>query len=208
MRVRDLALPLATGKMANEADRLRVARRIGTDRERPGTIPAACEFARSVLFALHLAGSTRQANDEAARHGRPPITSAQHLAEAQFWYESFQNWKSEFFAMGVFIVLTVYLRQRGSPQSKPLPPRPTRPRPEERRRSRRAAGIRRFPLTESKAATTPCGRARRSVEAPRSCAIGPKSPRQDSGGSGCGRRRRWRCRAAAVAFGRGEGSPG
>ena len=71
-------------------------------------------------FALHLAGSTRLANEEAMRRGQPPVTYAQHLAEPQFWYESFQNWQSEFFAMGMFIVLGVYLRQRGSPQSKPV----------------------------------------------------------------------------------------
>lgn len=71
-------------------------------------------------FTLHLAGSTRLANEEAVRQGRPLVTSAQHLIEPQFWYESFQNWQSEFFAMGMFIVLGVYLRQRGSPQSKPV----------------------------------------------------------------------------------------
>ena len=42
------------------------------------------------------------------------------MTEPQFWYESFQNWQSEFFAVGVFIVLGIYLRQRGSPESKPV----------------------------------------------------------------------------------------
>jgi hypothetical protein len=73
-----------------------------------------------VSFVLHLLGSTQLANEEAAREGQPPITVLENLSEAQFWYESFQNWQSEFFAVGVFIVLGVYLRQRGSPESKPV----------------------------------------------------------------------------------------
>jgi Domain of unknown function (DUF6766) len=73
-----------------------------------------------VSFVLHLLGSTQLANEEAAREGQPPITVSENLSEPQFWYESFQNWQSEFFAVGVFIVLGVYLRQRGSPESKPV----------------------------------------------------------------------------------------
>jgi hypothetical protein len=71
-------------------------------------------------FALHLLGSTQLANEEAVRNARPPITILGNLTEPQFWYESFQNWQSEFFAVGVFIVLGIYLRQRGSPESKPV----------------------------------------------------------------------------------------
>jgi Domain of unknown function (DUF6766) len=71
-------------------------------------------------FILHLLGSTQLANEEAAREGQPPITVLADLSESRFWYESFQNWQSEFFAVGVFIVLGVYLRQRGSPESKPV----------------------------------------------------------------------------------------
>jgi hypothetical protein len=71
-------------------------------------------------FVLHLLGSTQLANEEASRKGEPPITVAENLLEPQFWYESFQNWQSEFFAVGLFIVLGIYLRQRGSPESKPV----------------------------------------------------------------------------------------
>jgi hypothetical protein len=42
------------------------------------------------------------------------------LAEPEFWYESFQNWQSEFLSIGVLIVLGIYLRERGSPESKPV----------------------------------------------------------------------------------------
>ncbi|HEY9347938.1 MAG TPA: DUF6766 family protein [Inquilinus sp.] len=71
-------------------------------------------------FGLHLFGSQYLANDEAMRLGQPAETVLQHLAGAQFWFESFQNWQSEFFALGVFIWLTVVLRQRGSAESKPV----------------------------------------------------------------------------------------
>jgi hypothetical protein len=71
-------------------------------------------------FVLHLFGSLHLANDEAMRVGRPVETVLQQIWGAQFWFESFQNWQSEFFALGVFIWLTVMLRQRGSAESKPV----------------------------------------------------------------------------------------
>ena len=42
------------------------------------------------------------------------------LFESEFWYESFQNWQSEFLSIAVLIVLGIYLRERGSPESKPV----------------------------------------------------------------------------------------
>ncbi len=39
---------------------------------------------------------------------------------SEFWFQSFQNWQSEFVAMGAIVVLTIFLRQRGSPESKPV----------------------------------------------------------------------------------------
>lgn len=71
-------------------------------------------------FVLHLAGSTRRMNEEAVRHHQPLKTMSETLGEPEFWYESFQNWQSEFLSMGVLIVLGIYLRQRGSPESKPV----------------------------------------------------------------------------------------
>jgi hypothetical protein len=71
-------------------------------------------------FWLHLAGSTRRTNEEFLRHGQPPQTMTDTLADAEFWYESFQNWQSEFLSIGVLLVLGIYLRERGSPESKPV----------------------------------------------------------------------------------------
>jgi hypothetical protein len=71
-------------------------------------------------FALHAVSSRRQYNEERAEHGDPPITLAQHLCRSRFWYESFQNWQSEFLSVGVLVLLSVWLRERGSAQSKPV----------------------------------------------------------------------------------------
>ncbi|MGF9764582.1 DUF6766 family protein [Microvirga sp. 0TCS3.31] len=71
-------------------------------------------------FWLHLAGSTRRMNEEALQHDQPPQTMADTLAEPEFWYESFQNWQSEFLSIAVLLVLGIYLRERGSPESKPV----------------------------------------------------------------------------------------
>jgi hypothetical protein len=74
----------------------------------------------ALVSLLHLAGSTRRLNDEALQHGRPTKSMTETLIDAQFWYESFQNWQSEFLSIAVLIVLGIYLRERGSPESKPV----------------------------------------------------------------------------------------
>jgi hypothetical protein len=71
-------------------------------------------------FWLHLAGSTRRTNEEALRHQKPTQTMLDTLVDAEFWYESFQNWQSEFLSIAVLIVLGIFLRERGSPESKPV----------------------------------------------------------------------------------------
>jgi Domain of unknown function (DUF6766) len=71
-------------------------------------------------FWLHLAGSTRRMNEEAVWHQKPTQTMLDTLVDAEFWYESFQNWQSEFLSIGALIVLGIFLRERGSPESKPV----------------------------------------------------------------------------------------
>ncbi|MBQ0822456.1 hypothetical protein HPT29_006095 [Microvirga terrae] len=71
-------------------------------------------------FWLHLAGSTRRINEEAILHNQPTQTVVETLGDPQFWYESFQNWQSEFLSIGVLLLLGIYLRERGSPESKPV----------------------------------------------------------------------------------------
>jgi hypothetical protein len=71
-------------------------------------------------FWLHLLGSTRHANEEALLHAAPVETAAERLADPEFWFESFQNWQSEFLSIGALVVLAIFLRERGSPESKPV----------------------------------------------------------------------------------------
>jgi hypothetical protein len=71
-------------------------------------------------FILHLRYSAIAANAEAMEHGQPAQSILDHLASAQFWFESFQNWQSEFLSTAVIVVLSIFLRFRGSPESKPV----------------------------------------------------------------------------------------
>jgi hypothetical protein len=59
-------------------------------------------------------------NDEQLDHDQPTVSWATYLARADFWEKTLQNWQSEFLAVGTMAVLTIYLRQRGSPESKPV----------------------------------------------------------------------------------------
>lgn len=71
-------------------------------------------------FVLHWVNSTRLAREEAMEHGQPQPGFLEHLTNAGFWFESFQNWQSEFLATAVLVVLAIWLRERGSPESKPV----------------------------------------------------------------------------------------
>ena len=63
---------------------------------------------------------TPEADDEQVLKGLPTETAFQYLANARFWFESFQNWQSEFLSVFAIVILSVFLRQKGSPQSKPV----------------------------------------------------------------------------------------
>ena len=69
-------------------------------------------------FVLHLLTGAADFNEEQLSHGGTTVTAAQYLFESRFWFESLQNWQSEFLAVGVLIVLSIFLRQKGSPESK------------------------------------------------------------------------------------------
>jgi hypothetical protein len=59
-------------------------------------------------------------NDDQADHGEPKVSWLGYIGSSEFWESTFQNWQSEFLAVGSFAVLAIYLRQRGSPESKPV----------------------------------------------------------------------------------------
>ena len=61
--------------------------------------------------------AARQRGGVAAR--RAGHDSRPEVCDPEFWYESFQNWQSEFLSIGALIVLGIFLRERGSPEFKP-----------------------------------------------------------------------------------------
>ena len=78
-----------------------------------GTIWAGTWFAQSVT-------GVAQYNTERLDHRQDPLSWSGYLTTADFWERTLQNWQSEFLAVGSMAILAVYLRQRGSPESKPV----------------------------------------------------------------------------------------
>jgi hypothetical protein len=80
-----------------------------------------------VMFAIFLGSWFAQSvtgwsefNAEQTDHEQPTLSLLGYLGSANFWQTTLQNWQSEFLAVGSMAILTVYLRQRGSPESKPV----------------------------------------------------------------------------------------
>jgi hypothetical protein len=74
-----------------------------------------------ISFFGHAAAGARKFNDEERAHrSGEHVTAIGYLAQPQFWYESFQNWQSEFLAVLAIVMLSIWLRQWGSPESKPV----------------------------------------------------------------------------------------
>jgi hypothetical protein len=71
-------------------------------------------------FILHAYGGVEEYNQDQLEHGGQTISFIQYLGTSRFWFESFQNWQSEFFSIGAMVVLSIWLRQKGSPESKPV----------------------------------------------------------------------------------------
>ena len=59
-------------------------------------------------------------NDDQAQHGEPMVDWLGYVSTADFWNRTLQNWQSEFLAVGTMIAFSIYLRQRGSSESKPV----------------------------------------------------------------------------------------
>jgi hypothetical protein len=71
-------------------------------------------------FLLHAIGGHVEYNQEQLQHGEAPVSLLGFLTSAQFWFQSMQNWQSEFLAVFALVVLGIFLRERGSPESKPV----------------------------------------------------------------------------------------
>jgi len=73
-----------------------------------------------ISFIIHLYGSLKDENEQLAIKGLPKENMVDHIVSARFWFESFQNWQSEFLSVFAIVVLSIFFRQKGSPQSKPV----------------------------------------------------------------------------------------
>ena len=69
---------------------------------------------------LHAVGGARAYSEEQLAHGETAVSTLNYVMTSQFWFESFQNWQSEFLAVASIVGASVYLRQRGSAESKPV----------------------------------------------------------------------------------------
>ncbi|SDL16413.1 hypothetical protein SAMN05216282_1387 [Cryobacterium psychrotolerans] len=71
-------------------------------------------------FVAHAIGGAAAYNEEQLQHGGEIVNVVQYVGTSQFWFESFQNWQSEFMVVALLAGAAVYLRQRGSVESKPV----------------------------------------------------------------------------------------
>lgn len=77
----------------------------------------------SIFLATWLAQSVASwtvFNDDQTAHDESTVSWLSYMGSADFWERSLQNWQSEFLAVGTMVVFTIYLRERGSPESKPV----------------------------------------------------------------------------------------
>jgi hypothetical protein len=73
-----------------------------------------------ISWGLHLYGSWLDHNEQNVLNGQPQDSIGNYLTQANFWFETFQNWQSEFLSIASIVIFTIFLRQKGSPESKPV----------------------------------------------------------------------------------------
>ena len=69
-------------------------------------------------FTLHAAAGARLYSEDQRSHGERPVSMRQYVVTSRFWFESFQNWQSEFLSILAMVGFSIFLRQQGSPESK------------------------------------------------------------------------------------------
>jgi hypothetical protein len=95
---------------------------------RGGVVLTLYESSLSIAFALlfllslllHAVFGLGEYNAQRLAHGEPAATLFRYVGSSRFWFESFQNWQSEFLSLAAMVLLSIFLRQRGSPESKPV----------------------------------------------------------------------------------------
>jgi hypothetical protein len=73
-----------------------------------------------ISFAVHFYGSLKDENETLLLKGKSLESASEYITDSRFWFESLQNWQSEFLSVSAIVILSIFLRQYGSPQSKPV----------------------------------------------------------------------------------------
>jgi len=73
-----------------------------------------------LCFAGHAAGGAAEYSQDQLAHGGQAVSMLGYLGTSRFWFESFQHWQSELLSVLAIVLLSIVLRQRGSPESKPV----------------------------------------------------------------------------------------
>jgi len=73
-----------------------------------------------LALGLHIIFGTKAYNEQLTLAGQPPISIAAFLLSAKFWTTTLQTWQAEYLVIALYVVLTIFLRQQDSPESKPL----------------------------------------------------------------------------------------
>jgi hypothetical protein len=73
-----------------------------------------------ISFVIHAVGGAKEYGQDQQAHGEPAVTVLGYMGTSRFWFESMQNWQSEFLSLLAMVVLTIWLREKGSPESKPV----------------------------------------------------------------------------------------
>ena len=71
-------------------------------------------------WVMHCYGSWHKYNIEQLMENEQRVSLGGYLLEPSFWFETFQNWQSEFLSVASIVIFSIFLRQKGSPESKPV----------------------------------------------------------------------------------------
>jgi hypothetical protein len=87
---------------------------------RNNSLSIVCIALFAAFWAAQAVTGWRHELDERREHGERGASFAAYVTSGDFWESTAENWESEFLQMAAFVILTVFLRQRGSPESKPV----------------------------------------------------------------------------------------
>lgn len=71
-----------------------------------------------VAFAWHGVAGHKLYNEQRQMENEPTVSLPAYLRSSRFWFESLQNWQSEFLSIGLMVLLSIWLRETGSSESK------------------------------------------------------------------------------------------